>query len=1414
MKRYLRGVVYSALVSSLLSSASSAFAQSAPAIFVNMSTGQVASGTTPTAATTTSIAAPGAGWVYSAAAPVAGTTWNNILRPNPAIGSNSTSTIGQYVCNSANNIALSSSIGEATAVTLTVQIDIQDLEGNTTRTEPNSAAGGNTVLGPAGLMGQCWRIYRGGNGTIHRFSGLTAGAHYYLYGYGTTTTTGQGCKFTLDALNVPAGGATFVDVRGGNAGNIFTTDGSTFSLTAPAVAGVVSTASDNNSWGRLHAVADAGGQLVFRTAKNASNSQYINGYQLVPYPLPTISLQPPSGTTASLGGDATFTVTASGDGALTYQWRKDGAPITDGPGVGGSTYAGANTATLTVSGLTPADEGDYDVVVTNPGGGTPSGVSTLDVTSEAIAPTVVAPPTAVNAVTGAPAAFSVSANGTGPLFYQWQKSADNVSFSDIDGQTTAALNLASVTVNDAGYYRVVVTNSVDTATSASATLTVAPVLVTPPPAAIVAPGAAHSITVVADAGVGSPAPITYLWKRNGATISDGGVFSGAGTASLSLSSVGAAQSGYYTVTASNLAGAVTSASVYVGVATTGSVTFSPTAGALNVNPDAPLVVRFATPPLVGSAGAITVRRTADDSVVETIDLGALPTLTNGAAIYRYKTRTIGDTSYNYLPVNVVGNEARITLQSSTALAYGVSYYVTVEAGALLDSTGASLAPVAGPASWSFSTKSAAPDAVPARTTFTVASDGSGDFSSVQAALNHIPSGNTTPVRIEIGAGVYDGIVNSGARHNLTLVGAGHDLTVVQALNNNVLNGGTSGRVGVTLKGNDLLVRDLALVNTTPKGGSQAEALRSDGQRVVYLSCAFRSFQDTLLLGGTSYFQDCLIAGDTDYIWGGGTAMFKNCELLCLNPAELTQNRAPANKFGFVFLNCALTKPAGASFSYGLGRNSDNSNVAFIDSRMDTHISAGAWSTGFGSVLRNWEYASMNLAGTALIDVSGRVNGRQLTETEAAILRIPANVYGSTPDGTPAGAVGDGWTPVVPALAAPVIVTDPVGRTVSVGQSVTFSVTASGSAYFTYQWRKGGDDLPGQVGSSLTIASAAFADEGSYDCVVTSSGGSTPSAAASLSVLTPVDNWAAGFGLDGTAPGFASADADGDGVANLLEYVLGGDPTQADAGILPQVTMIEDEGGKYLILEYTRAVAAASAVDTAIETTADLATWSTRTPGVDAEVDIIPFLGFGLNVDVNNSAANNYTGLAVAPGDGLVWNGITTGAPNLTDLLAASGEPTTVDLAVTSSGGFSAWSNTTNGAPNPLLLMQDYYFGNTYTATLSSLPPGSYQLIVYAHGDQDAQTSTVTVSAANGGGTKGTAANGGAFRDAFATGAEGVAYVKFTPTVGAAGTLQFSSGNYLNGFQLVQVIDPDHEIVRVTIPFTGARLFARLRATAE
>ena len=343
-----------------------------PPIFVNLSTAQVASGAIPTNAATVTINAPGSGWSHSAAAPIAGTVWNNILRPNPPIGSNSTSATGQYVCNSANDIALVSSTGNATGAHLTVTLDIQDLDSNTTRTEPNATTGGTTALGPGGLMGQSWRIYRGGNGSIHRLTGLPPGSHCHVYFYGSTTTTGQGTKFILNAANVPGGNGTetrFIDIRGGNSGNVFELNGGVYSPTTAAPADTVSTAADSHTWGRLPAVVDATGTLTFRSEKNSANGQYLCGYQIVPNPLPVVTRQPPSQLIAPHGSNVTLTAGAVGDGTLTYQWRKDGQPVTGN--------ASALTDQLALADVQADDAGVYDLVVTNANGSVTTNSSTV-----------------------------------------------------------------------------------------------------------------------------------------------------------------------------------------------------------------------------------------------------------------------------------------------------------------------------------------------------------------------------------------------------------------------------------------------------------------------------------------------------------------------------------------------------------------------------------------------------------------------------------------------------------------------------------------------------------------------------------------------------------------------------------------------------------------------------------------------------------------------------------------------------------------------------------------------------------------------------------------------------------------------------------------------------------------------------
>jgi hypothetical protein len=91
----------------------------------------------------------------------------------------------------------------------------------------------------------------------------------------------------------------------------------------------------------------------------------------------------------------------------------------------------------------------------------------------------------------------------------------------------------------------------------------------------------------------------------------------------------------------------------------------------------------------------------------------------------------------------------------------------------------------------------------------------------------------------------------------------------------------------------------------------------------------------------------------------------------------------------------------------------------------------------------------------------------------------------------------------PAATAPTISTQPAAASVTVGQAPTFTVAASGTAPFTYQWRRNGVDIAGATNASYTAPAVAMGDNGaSYTAVVTNSAGSVTSAAAVLTVTQP------------------------------------------------------------------------------------------------------------------------------------------------------------------------------------------------------------------------------------------------------------------------------------------------------------------------
>jgi hypothetical protein len=253
---------------------------------------------------------------------------------------------------------------------------------------------------------------------------------------------------------------------------------------------------------------------------------------------PGVTTQP-TNVTVTAPAPATFSVVASGTAPLSYQWRRNGAPI---GGATGSSYVLSPTAV--------SDNGaQFDVVISNAAGSVTSAAATLTVNATPVAPSVTTQPANVTVIEPASATFSVVATGTAPLSYQWRRNG-----APIAGATGASYTLNPTAVADSGaQFDVVVSNSVGSVTSAPATLTVnaAPPAITTPPANVtVTEPASATFSVVAT----GTAPLSYQWRRNGTPIA------GATGVSYTLNPTAVADNGaQFDVLVSNAGGSVTSA---------------------------------------------------------------------------------------------------------------------------------------------------------------------------------------------------------------------------------------------------------------------------------------------------------------------------------------------------------------------------------------------------------------------------------------------------------------------------------------------------------------------------------------------------------------------------------------------------------------------------------------------------------------------------------------------------------------------------------------------------------------------------------------------------------------------------------------------------------------------------------------
>ena len=267
----------------------------------------------------------------------------------------------------------------------------------------------------------------------------------------------------------------------------------------------------------------------------------------------------------------------------------------------------------------------------------------------------------------------------------------------------------------------------------------------------------------------------------------------------------------------------------------------------------------------------------------------------------------------------------------------------------------------------------------------VAKDGSGDFMTIQEAINAVPDYNGEEIKIMIAPGTYkEKLVVPESKSHVTLIARTEGEVIITnddyAGKSSLVTGrklGTSGSSTAYIYAPYFEAIGIIFENTASnesfaqggRGVGQAVAVLVAGDCVVFRRCKFLGHQDTLYAYGRKsdpktpeavaaaqtqripenmqsrqYYEDCYIAGTVDYIFGWATAYFNRCELHCLGDGYVTAAATPQGQsYGYVFNECHITAEPGVQ-TY-LGRPWRHyAQTVFVNCTMDECVRPQGWQT--------------------------------------------------------------------------------------------------------------------------------------------------------------------------------------------------------------------------------------------------------------------------------------------------------------------------------------------------------------------------------------------------------------------------------------------------------------------------------------
>lgn len=270
----------------------------------------------------------------------------------------------------------------------------------------------------------------------------------------------------------------------------------------------------------------------------------------------------------------------------------------------------------------------------------------------------------------------------------------------------------------------------------------------------------------------------------------------------------------------------------------------------------------------------------------------------------------------------------------------------------------------------------------------VAADGSGDYTSVQAAIDAVPAGNLNQYLIYVKAGTYrEHVFIPLGKNRLSLIGEGADRVVIS---DDKKSGGPDALpvdqgATVVIHASDITIQGISMVNSygvEAENGPQALALYAKGDRIAIDHCSIMSYQDTYrtsnTANGRNYVSHSLVLGAVDFIYGSGNAWLEQCVIKVNRKSGgwIVAPKHPAEtRWGYVFNGCTLTADGNpAETSILLGRPWHNKpQTVFLNTRSEITIPAEGWCPHMNGLPKVFaEYNTTGADGKPL-DLSKRIN---------------------------------------------------------------------------------------------------------------------------------------------------------------------------------------------------------------------------------------------------------------------------------------------------------------------------------------------------------------------------------------------------------------------------------------------------------